>query len=133
MTIPAYLFEDFYKVRSSFEISSIERICDSVIEIESFQGTPRTLPDAYLSHQPPYHGLIHPIKLPALKKYIPAALRKYSSIQLRSLAFRVRRKRFQIELFYLPPEDETAENSNSKINETSNGCGGSRKDGKLDF
>ncbi|KAJ3088060.1 Elongator subunit elp4 [Quaeritorhiza haematococci] len=108
VTVPAHLYGDHYQVRSHHIIRRLEYLADAVVEIESFAGSPRQLHPAYTNPSPgtpPYHGLIHPIKLPSIRCLVPASYRSLSETQLRSLAFRVRRKRFAIETFHLPPED----------------------------
>ncbi|KAJ3213969.1 Elongator subunit elp4 [Clydaea vesicula] len=142
ISIPAYLYNDHYQIKSQSKIRSIERFCDAVLELESFEGSPRELHPAYTTStplQPAYHGLLHPLKLFNQNTLIPATLRNLDHSQLRSLAFRVRRKKFTIETFHLPPEEGEIEND-LKIKSSggdlgfTGGCG-AISDGKsnLDF
>jgi elongator complex protein 4 len=51
-----------------------------------------------------YHGLVHPLSLFQVESLIQTT--RMPTVKLHSLGFKVRRKRFQIETFTLPPEDE---------------------------
>ncbi|KAI8849548.1 Elongator complex protein 4 [Chytridium lagenaria] len=101
ITIPAYLYHDAHGVSSSFGIKRLYHICDGVFEVESFSGSSRNFPTAYTSD---YHGLLHVHRLPTPHSLTPGT--PLSKSDLHSLAFRVRRKRFTVETFQLPPETE---------------------------
>ncbi|KAI9208473.1 Elongator complex protein 4, partial [Polychytrium aggregatum] len=111
VTIPAHLYNDYHGVTSNPVIRRIEHMCDAVIEIESFAGSPKTINTAYTSD---YHGFIHAIRLPRLNSLSHST--RFPESQVRSLAFKVRRKRFLIEPFHLPPEagDSAERESKSK-------------------
>jgi elongator complex protein 4 len=84
-----------------------EHLSDAVIEIESFQGSPHPVNPAYTTD---YNGLIH------VNKLYRDGSRRLGNVYLHSLGFKVRRKRFEIQTFHLPPED-AADNTKT------NGCG----------
>lgn len=93
ITVPTHLFQDLTYVRR------LERLCDSVIQLESFEGSEKEQNPIYKE----YHGLFHLIKLPRINSltcHYPETL---------DLAFKLKRKRFLIEKLHLPPElSETA-------------------------
>jgi elongator complex protein 4 len=138
LQLPAYLYNDQTYVSVNPDIQRLEHLADAVLELESFSGTKRILHPAYTQStpsQPPYHGLLHVIKLFAIKTLLPPSRRQFSPSQLDSLAFRVRRKRLTIEPFHLPPEEEDPNNesmSHLSLNEPS-GCGSGHQASKLDF
>ena len=113
-----------------------------------WSATKRKLHSAYVNPPPTapkYHGLFHVWKLPTLKSLLPGSHRLLSLTQLRSLVFRVRRKRFSIETFHLPPDedDDQATSDPTKIQakeasklmnpKTSMGCGTVSTKNPLDF
>lgn len=99
-TIPAYLYNDFHNLNTCSLIRKAEHAADAVIEVESFEGSPAPLDAKYSSD---YHGLLHVAKLFRVESTMMAT--RLSNLQLHSLGFKVRRKRFLIESFTLPPED----------------------------
>ncbi|KAJ3036058.1 Elongator subunit elp4 [Rhizophlyctis rosea] len=101
LTLPAHLYGDFHALRSVPFIRRIEHTCDAVIEVESFAGSPSPINPLYTSD---YSGLFHPRKLPRLATLNHSS--RLTDIELKSLGFKVRRKRFSIETFHLPPEGE---------------------------
>ncbi|KAJ3024822.1 Elongator subunit elp4, partial [Rhizophlyctis rosea] len=101
ITIPAHLYGDFHNLHSVPFIRRIEHACDAVLEVESFSGSPKPVNPLYTSD---YSGLFHPRRLPRLNTINHSS--RLSDIQLGSLGFKVRRKRFSIETFHLPPEAE---------------------------
>lgn len=145
ITIPAYAFDDFNYLSSHPTVRLIEHISDCVIEVESFSGSPRELHSSYTNpppSSPQYHGLIHLIKLPCLKSLVGAICRTLSPGQMRSLAFRVRRKRFAIEVFHLPPDEGIEDDTSAVGSELSkmvierrngSGCATGSSVDKLDF
>ena len=88
-----------------------------------------------------YHGLLHAHTLFPSDSGSPST--RLSSVELNSLAFKVRRKRFQIEQFTLPPEEEEEVEEKKKrssgaamhsVSAGGSGCGGSTSNSsKLDF
>lgn len=106
ITIPAYIYGDQYPVDVNSSITKLYHACDCVIELESFCGSARTMNKQY---EKLYHGLIHILKLPRIGVIQATALLQRPSsgnVELSSLGFNVRRKRFLVETIYLPPEDE---------------------------
>ncbi|KAG0163994.1 Elongator subunit elp4 [Apophysomyces sp. BC1015] len=97
VTIPAYLYDN-----PSF-IRRIEHMVDAVIGIESFAGSPVHNDAVYTQN---YHGFFHVDKLPVLNSLLPPStkLSVLSGGGSNDLAFKLRRKRFTIETFHLPPE-----------------------------
>ncbi len=114
MTIPAYLYGDIYNYSVNPLMRLVEHASDGVLEIESFSGiadhfyiplgSPKQVDERYTSD---YHGLIHPIRLFPIHSSIQTT--RLDQVQLHSLGFKVRRKRFLIETFTLPPEEEEKE------------------------
>ncbi|RUS21564.1 Elongator complex protein 4 [Endogone sp. FLAS-F59071] len=106
ITIPAYLYvgED----ATAGHIRRVEHMCDAVVEVESFASSP-TASSASYAHN--YHGLFRVYKLPALNSLLPSStkLSVLSAGGSNDLAFRLRRKRFAIETFHLPPEGGVGE------------------------
>ncbi|KAI9004845.1 Elongator complex protein 4 [Phycomyces nitens] len=96
VTVPAYLYDAFF-------IRRIEHIVDAVIEIESFAGSAVHNDAPYTQN---YHGFFHVHKLPVLNSLLPPStkLSVLSGGGSNDLAFKLRRKRFAIETFHLPPE-----------------------------
>jgi elongator complex protein 4 len=108
LTIEAYLYNDHHALSSNPFIRAVEILVDAVVEVESFAGTPRKLNPVYTIStplNPAYHGLIHPVKAYGRRMRVPSVSKTLEASQMRSLAFRCRRKRVTIETFHLPPED----------------------------
>ncbi|CAG8495301.1 3576_t:CDS:2 [Acaulospora colombiana] len=117
ITIPAYIYDS-----PSF-IRRVEHVSDAVIGLESFagsfshaaiyaltpshvrtlKGSPETVNSVYSAT---YHGLFHVYKLPAINSLIApsAKLSVLSGGGGNNLGFKLRRKKFSIETFHLPPE-----------------------------
>ncbi|KAI7904975.1 Elongator complex protein 4 [Cokeromyces recurvatus] len=98
ITVPAYLYDEV-----PYVIKRIEHMVDAVIEIESFAGDPVHNEAAYIQN---YHGFFHVHKLPVLNSLLPPStkLSVLSGGGSNDLGFKLRRKRFAIETFHLPPE-----------------------------
>ncbi|KAK3792492.1 hypothetical protein RRG08_057144 [Elysia crispata] len=88
ITVPAHLFQDRAVVQR------IERLCDTVVRIESFAGSEKEKNPVFKD----YHGLVYVIQIPRLNSLVPAQL------ETPDLAFKLRRKKFTIERLHLPPE-----------------------------
>ncbi|KAJ3279450.1 Elongator subunit elp4 [Borealophlyctis nickersoniae] len=101
LTMPAHMYGDFHGLHSNPIVRRIEHMCDAVIEIESFAGSPKPVNPLYTSD---YHGLFHPRRLPRIGSLVQSS--RVPEIELGSLGFKVRRKRFSVETFHLPPEVE---------------------------
>ncbi|CAG8759994.1 398_t:CDS:2, partial [Acaulospora morrowiae] len=102
ITIPAHLYD------SSLFIRRIEHMSDSVIELESFAGSPSAANSVYSAT---YHGLFHVYKLPTINSLLSssAKLSILSGGGGNNLGFKLRRKKFSIETFHLPPEGGVGE------------------------
>ncbi|XP_035660317.1 elongator complex protein 4-like [Branchiostoma floridae] len=88
ITIPTHLFEDMAFTRR------LEKLCDSVIRLESFAGSEKEQNPAYKD----YHGLLYIKQLSqanSLLSYMP---------DCNDFAFKLRRKKFAVEKLHLPPE-----------------------------
>eukprot|EP00842_Homolaphlyctis_polyrhiza_P000288 jgi/Hompol1/125/HPOL_005237-RA len=112
VTVPSYLYGDFHGVASHPMISRLEHVADSVIELESFAASLLPVNPSYTAE---FHGLLHPRRIFGVGLLADAS--RLSQVQRSSLAFKVRRKRFSIETFHLPPEDaQDHGNANASAN-----------------
>ncbi|KAI9330367.1 Elongator complex protein 4 [Zopfochytrium polystomum] len=109
MTIPAVLYDDSHGLSSSPYVRRLHHVVDGVLEVESFEMSRRYFGDAYTSE---YHGLLHVHRLPVLSSLTSAS--RVANTDLHSLAFQVRRKRFKIEAFRLPPDEGDRESESPK-------------------
>ncbi|KAF9113391.1 Elongator subunit elp4 [Mortierella sp. AM989] len=127
ITIPAHLYGTADQRNAtdgsttSPYIHRIEQLCDASVRIESFAGALTNASSAASD----YHGLFHVHKVPVLNALIPSSTKLSvlldgaakgsggpsgngssggSSKGVNNLGFKVRRKRFAIETFHLPPE-----------------------------
>ncbi|KAI8059135.1 Elongator complex protein 4 [Gongronella butleri] len=98
VTLPAYLYDEMPNY-----VRRVEHLVDAVLEIESFAGSPKHNDQPYTQT---YHGFFHVHKLPVLNSLLPPStkLSVLSGGGANDLAFKLRRKRFAIETFHLPPE-----------------------------
>ncbi|CDS09138.1 hypothetical protein LRAMOSA10498 [Lichtheimia ramosa] len=139
VTIPAYLYDE-----SPNFIRRIEHMVDAVVEVESFAGSKIHNEASYTQN---YHGFFYVHKLPVINSLLPPStkLSVLSAGGSNDLAFKLRRKRFAIETFHLPPEGGVSErrtepppssSSDTKKEKKSTprriGCGGSGVPGKQD-
>ncbi|XP_034946631.1 elongator complex protein 4 [Chelonus insularis] len=100
-------------------VERIEHLADTVISLESFAGSSKETNPVYKD----YHGLLNVRKLSAintLESHCPETL---------DLGFKLRRKKFTIEVLHLPPDFGDSEHDDKKMSLT--GCGTSQK--MLDF
>ncbi|KAG0201342.1 Elongator subunit elp4 [Mortierella sp. GBA30] len=130
ITIPAHLYGTVDQRHAtdgstlSPFIHRLEQLCDASVRIESFAGAMTNASSAASA----YHGLFHVHKVPVLNALIPSSQKLSilldgafkgsggpssggngqhgggSSKGVNNLGFKVRRKRFAIETFHLPPE-----------------------------
>ncbi|KAF9131993.1 Elongator subunit elp4 [Mortierella sp. 14UC] len=126
ITIPAHLYGTVDQRHAtdgsttSPYIHRLEQLCDASVRIESFAGAQTNASSAASA----YHGLFHVHKVPVLNALIPSSTKLSvlldgaakgsggpgqsgnggSSKGVNNLGFKVRRKRFAIETFHLPPE-----------------------------
>ncbi|KAG2187495.1 hypothetical protein INT44_005184 [Umbelopsis vinacea] len=96
ITVPTYLYDTAFQRR-------LQHMCDAVVEIESFAGS---LKHSSASYAQTYHGFFHVHKVPVLNSLLPSStkLSVLSGDGSNNLGFKLRRKRFAIETFHLPPE-----------------------------
>ncbi|KAH0551817.1 elongator complex protein 4 [Cotesia glomerata] len=94
----------------------IENLSDTAIALESFAGSSKETNPIFKD----YHGLLYVKKLSAINTLAPHCPESYD------LAFKMRRKKFVIEILHLPPD--FGEEKEEKV--TSFGCGSSKL---LDF
>lgn len=121
ITVPSHLFCDKVLIRK------IERLCDTVVEVDSFVGSDKEKNPDYKD----YHGLFHIKQLPCLNSLV------CSMPESLDLAFKLRRKKFSIEKLHLPPDlSDTAnraqEDPVAKL-KPELGCGGASGKSKLEF
>ncbi|KAL5286261.1 ELP4 family protein [Megaselia abdita] len=117
VTIPMGLLE---KIDEKL-VPRIRNLADYSIQLDSFAGTDRETVPAFKE----YNGILNIRKLSALN-----TLTAFNP-ETTDLAFKLRRKKFVIEKFHLPPELQDAENPQDDI-VPSLSCGGSGKK-SLDF
>ncbi|XP_052832796.1 elongator complex protein 4 [Octopus bimaculoides] len=99
VTVPSLIMED-----ANF-IHKIERLCDTVVHLESFAGSSRSENPLYKE----YHGLFHVKQLPKLNAI------RCQMPDTTDWAFKLRRKKFVIEKLHLPPDlSETVSRSESR-------------------
>ena len=105
---PSYLY-------SANLVLPMENLADAVFQVHSFT----LAKDKALMSE--YHGFLYPLKLPSLSTLYPPSNLK--QVELRSLAFKVRRKRFLVEVFELPPElgDNDESQASPEIGATGDG------------
>ncbi|XP_031780894.1 elongator complex protein 4 [Nasonia vitripennis] len=117
LTVPVLNFDDY----STGIVQRIEHMTDVVISLESFAGSTKETNPIFKD----YHGLLHIKKLPAFNTLV-----NQESL-FSDLAFKLRRKKFLIEILHLPPElGETTQREQDDV-----GCSGAASSGrsKLDF
>ncbi|KYN31635.1 Elongator complex protein 4 [Trachymyrmex septentrionalis] len=118
VTIPVNNFN------SNFVIERIEHISDIAIRLESFAGSAKALNPLYKE----YHGLLHIKKLCALNGL------SHGNSQHRDLAFKLRRKKFLIEVLHLPPEfEDTSQREQDDTVTSGIGCMSGSHKSTLDF
>ncbi|ESO91550.1 hypothetical protein LOTGIDRAFT_121862 [Lottia gigantea] len=120
ITIPTHLFQEECFIRR------IEKLCDTVIHLESFSGSEKEKNPVFKE----YHGLLNIVQLPRLN-----SMTSHQPDTL-DLAFKLRRKKFTIEQLHLPPElgESGATTHDPLQNLKSTGCTpGGAGNSKLDF
>lgn len=115
ITFPGHLYSDKDAV-----IERLEHLSDTVVKLESFAGSDKETNVVFKD----YHGLLHIKKLSAFNTLVSHC--PHST----DLAFKLRRKKFLIEVLHIPPElGDTAEREQDEVS-----CGGgSSKRSVLDF
>ncbi|KAL6256925.1 hypothetical protein P5V15_011860 [Pogonomyrmex californicus] len=108
ITVPVINFENAGTI-----IERIEHLSDIAIRLESFAGSPKEINPLFKE----YHGLLHIKKLCALNGL------SHGGVQYRDLAFKLRRKKFLIEVLHLPPEfEDTTQREQDEIEPSTIGC-----------
>ncbi|KAG0051696.1 Elongator subunit elp4 [Gryganskiella cystojenkinii] len=154
ITIPAHLYGNSDQRHatdgstSSPFIHRLEQLCDASVRIESFAGALTNASSAASA----YHGLFHVHKIPVLNSLIPSSTKLSvlldgaakgsggasspgsagsggSSKGVNNLGFKVRRKRFAIETFHLPPEGGVGQRRTSSEPSSSSSSLSDRKGG----
>ncbi|KAL1924596.1 uncharacterized protein VTP21DRAFT_4250 [Calcarisporiella thermophila] len=98
ITFPSYLYSPSF-------VRRIEYMADAVIELESFA------PHTSLSSPSDYHGFLYVHRLPVLNSLVPSSAKLSVLTQggNNNLGFKLRRKKFTVETFHLPPEGGVSE------------------------
>ncbi|KAL6427988.1 hypothetical protein ACFW04_008412 [Cataglyphis niger] len=114
ITVPISNFDNTDAV-----IERIEHLSDIAVRLESFAGSVKETNPLFKD----YHGLLHIEKLSALNTLAPRCA------EFRDLVFKLRRKKFIIEVLHLPPEfEDTVQREQDEAIVSSTGCmSGSRK------
>lgn len=108
ITVPVDNFDN-----SDAIVERIEHISDAAIRLESFVGSEKETNPLFKD----YHGLLHIKKLPALNTLAP------HNPESRDLVFKLRRKKFLIEVLHLPPElGDTTQREQDEITPRASGC-----------
>ncbi|XP_015595052.1 elongator complex protein 4 [Cephus cinctus] len=95
ITVPAQNFDN-----TDALVERIEHLSDTAVRLESFAGSAKETNPIFRD----YHGLLHIKKLSAFNTLAP------HNPESTDLAFKLRRKKFVIEVLHLPPElDDTAQ------------------------
>ncbi|KAF9914453.1 Elongator subunit elp4 [Lobosporangium transversale] len=153
ITIPAHLYGTVDQRHAtdgsttSPYIHRLEQLCDASVRIESFAGALTNASSAASD----YHGLFHVHKVPVLNALVSSSTKLSvllngsakgsggqsggsgrsggSSKGVNNLGFKVRRKRFTIETFHLPPEGGVGQRRTSAEPSSSAGSLSDRKTG----
>lgn len=119
VTIPVHNFDN-----TDCVIERIEHLSDIAIGLESFAGSAKEINPLFKE----YHGLLHIKKLCALNGL------SHGSSQHRDLAFKLRRKKFIIEVLHLPPEfEDTSQREQDETVAPGIGCASGSHKSALDF
>ncbi|GLH08842.1 Putative elongator complex protein 4 [Gryllus bimaculatus] len=117
LTIPTHL------IKKISDVHRCQHLCDTAVKLESFAGSDRETNPIFKD----YHGLFYINKLPAINSlcsHVPGSF---------DLAFKLRRKRFSIEMLHLPPElQETTQREQDDFGSVMLGCSNPRSK-TLDF
>lgn len=104
MSLPVDLYP-----RSSTTTTLIENLCDSVIHLQPFNQAMSQLIEKAYKNEPAkiQHGLVNILKLPVLSE------RGLMTIHQGEYAFKNGRKKFEIEEWGIPVEDDANDNDSS--------------------
>lgn len=116
VTVPTECFDN-----STGIVEQIEHLSDAAIKLESFAGSHKETNPLFRD----YHGLLHLQKMFALNTISP------HEPDSRDLVFKLRRKKFVIEVLHLPPElEDTVQREQDDIPQ---GCSNQSHKNLLDF
>lgn len=119
VTIPVNNFDN-----TDCVIERIQHLSDIAVGLESFAGSAKELNPLFKD----YHGLLHIKKLCALNGL------SHGITQYKDLAFKLRRKKFLIEVLHLPPEfDDTSQREQDETVTSGIGCASGSHKSALDF
>nr|XP_050869450.1 elongator complex protein 4 [Vespula vulgaris]XP_050869452.1 elongator complex protein 4 [Vespula vulgaris] len=104
-------------------VERLEHLSDIAVKLESFAGSAKETNPLFKD----YHGLLHIQKLPALNILAP------HTPESRDLAFKLRRKKFIIEILHLPPELGDTTQREQDETPTTSSCSAGGKKNLLDF
>ncbi|XP_026669385.1 elongator complex protein 4 isoform X2 [Ceratina calcarata] len=117
VTVPTECFDN-----STGIVDQIEHLSDAAIKLESFAGSQKETNPLFRD----YHGLLHLQKMFALNTISP------HEPDSRDLVFKLRRKKFVIEVLHLPPElEDTVQREQDDIPQL--GCSNQARKNLLDF
>lgn len=118
ITVPVDCFDN-----SDAIVERIEHLSDIAIRLESFAGSQKETNPLFKD----YHGLLHLKKLPAINTIAP------HNPESRDLTFKLRRKKFVIEVLHLPPElgDTAQREQDEEVPHL--GCSSQSRKNPLDF
>jgi elongator complex protein 4 len=88
VTLPTHLIQDSAIVRR------LEHLCDTVVALESFEGSDKMKNPLYKD----YHGLFHICRLPRINSLMTHRL------ETLKWGFKLRRRKFCVDKLHLPPE-----------------------------
>lgn len=118
ITVPVECFDN-----SDAVVQRVEHLSDIAIGLESFMGSQKETNPLFKD----YHGLLHLKKMLALNTIAP------HNPESRDLVFKLRRKKFIIEVLHLPPElGDTAQREQDET-APHGSCGGQSRKTILDF
>ncbi|EZA51157.1 hypothetical protein DMN91_005127 [Ooceraea biroi] len=114
----------FYNFEHSTVIERLEHMSDIAIRLKSFADFPEETDPLFKD----YHGVLQMKKLPALSSLAP-----HCPVH-RDLVFKLRRKKFVIEILHLQPEfNDTAQREQDETTESISGCTSGSHNNLLDF
>ncbi|XP_029173437.1 elongator complex protein 4 [Nylanderia fulva] len=119
ITVPIINFDNTDAV-----IERMEHMSDIAVRLESFAGSAKETNPLFKD----YHGLLHIEKLSTLNTLAPRCT------EFRDLAFKLRRKKFVIEVLHLPPEfEDTSQREQDESITSSVGCMSGTRKNVLEF
>ncbi|XP_011298792.1 elongator complex protein 4 [Fopius arisanus] len=108
ITVPSQCFQGHNDI-----IGRMEHLADTAVSLESFAGSSKETNPVFRD----YHGLLRIKKLSAINTLAPHCPESFD------LAFKLRRKKFIIEILHLPPELDDSSQREQDDNIQTTGCG----------